>query len=101
MPGGPERQPTVAVLIAICGDFDEVAADAVVRHDYGPFRVYLCDDSEDQECRRRVDMFQSRYPGIVSVVRREVVAIVRGGGRDAREGRMKRGQFIFRFASEK
>ena len=60
----------VAVLYAICNDFDGRAARSCVDQDHESFLVYLLDDSTRDEERRRVDAFAAGNAGRCAVVRR-------------------------------
>ncbi|GAB4497484.1 MAG: hypothetical protein OHK0019_31200 [Saprospiraceae bacterium] len=62
--------PPVAILYTTCNDFVEESVESCVRQDYPNYRVYILDDSSQQEFRDRVDAFAAQYPGLVQVVRR-------------------------------
>ena len=61
--------PAVAVLYTTCNDFVEAGAESCVRLKYPNFRVYILDDSSDEEHKRRVDRFAAGREN-VTVVRR-------------------------------
>ena len=62
--------PSVALLYTTCNDFVELSAESCVQQDYPDYKVYILDDSSDQECKDRVDAFATRHKSKVVVVRR-------------------------------
>ena len=69
----PQRvyQTPVAILYTACNDFNEPSAESCVQINYSHYRVYILDDSSDEDCKRRIDRFAARYPRKVQVVRRK------------------------------
>jgi len=61
--------PPVAVLYTTCNDFVEAGAASCVRLKYPNFRVYILDDSSDENEMRRIDRFAAKHESI-TVVRR-------------------------------
>lgn len=59
----------VAVLYTTCNDFVEAGAESCARMDYPAFRVYILDDSTDNQMQRRIDCFAARFDH-VEVIRR-------------------------------
>jgi cellulose synthase/poly-beta-1,6-N-acetylglucosamine synthase-like glycosyltransferase len=62
--------PPVALLYTTCNDFVEESLLSCVAQDYPAYKVYILDDSSDECSKALVDEFASRYPNLVSVVRR-------------------------------
>lgn len=62
--------PPVAILYTTMNDFDPAAAQSCLDQDYSNFRLFLLDDSTDEQMRRQVDQFASGQPGRAVVVRR-------------------------------
>lgn len=60
----------VAVLYTTCNDFVEASALSCANLDYPCFRVYILDDSTDEDTKRRIDRFANHHKNI-RVVRRE------------------------------
>lgn len=60
----------VAVLYTTCNDFVEMSALSCVELDYHRFRVYILDDSSQQEYIDRIDTFAAQLKGKVRVIRR-------------------------------
>jgi cellulose synthase/poly-beta-1,6-N-acetylglucosamine synthase-like glycosyltransferase len=63
--------PAVALLYTTCNDFLEESLVSCVKQDYPSYKVYILDDSSDEYNKQQVDEFASRYPTLVSVIRRE------------------------------
>lgn len=66
----PNNLPAVAILYTTCNDFLEESLVSCVQQDYPNYKVYILDDSAQQEYKAMVDNFAARYPGLVQVVRR-------------------------------
>ncbi|MEO6131726.1 MAG: glycosyltransferase family 2 protein [Saprospiraceae bacterium] len=62
--------PSVAILYTTCNDFVEASAASCVHQDYPDFKVYILDDSSDEDCKERVDAFAAEHRDSVIVVRR-------------------------------
>ncbi len=62
--------PKVALLYTTCNDFLEESLISCVQQDYPHYKVYILDDSSDEYNKKQVDEFASRYPSLVSVIRR-------------------------------
>jgi cellulose synthase/poly-beta-1,6-N-acetylglucosamine synthase-like glycosyltransferase len=62
--------PPVALLYTTCNDFVEDSLVSCVNQDYPSYKVYILDDSSDEYCKQQVDEFASRYPSLVSIIRR-------------------------------
>ncbi len=60
-PSGESRPSTIGtdilLLYATCDDFDAEACQACVGQDYHRVRVIICDDSQSEDHRKRVDNF--------------------------------------------
>ncbi len=69
-PSVATMQPPVAILYTTCNDFVEESVDSCVRQDYPDYKVYILDDSSQQEFKDRVDAFAARHPDLVKVIRR-------------------------------
>lgn len=62
--------PAVAILYTTCNDFVEESVVSCVQQDYPNFRVYILDDSSNEQNKQQVDHFAAQYPDLVTVVRR-------------------------------
>jgi cellulose synthase/poly-beta-1,6-N-acetylglucosamine synthase-like glycosyltransferase len=62
--------PEVAMLYTTCNDFVEHSAQSCLEQDYPNFRMYILDDSSDQEFRDKIDAFAAQDPARILVVRR-------------------------------
>jgi cellulose synthase/poly-beta-1,6-N-acetylglucosamine synthase-like glycosyltransferase len=62
--------PPVAILYTTCNDFVEESALSCVRQDYPSYKVYILDDSSNENMKQKVDAFASLYAEKVQVVRR-------------------------------
>jgi cellulose synthase/poly-beta-1,6-N-acetylglucosamine synthase-like glycosyltransferase len=62
--------PPVALLYTTCNDFAEESVLSCVNQIYPAYTVYLLDDSSNEESKKQVDEFASRYPALVKVIRR-------------------------------
>lgn len=69
-PSVATMQPPVAILYTTCNDFVEESVDSCIRQDYPDYKVYILDDSSQQEFKDRVDAFAARHPDLVKVIRR-------------------------------
>lgn len=69
----PDMRPAnpIAILHTVCDDFQSRAIASCIAQDYPEFHVYLLDDSSTAEMRREVDAYSARFPGLVTVLRRE------------------------------
>lgn len=64
----PEQ--AVAVLYTTCNDFVEESALSCVNLDYTNFKMYILDDSSDENMKLRIDRFADKHPDLVKVIRR-------------------------------
>ena len=62
--------PAVAILYTTCNDFLEESVLSCVHQDYPNFKVYILDDSSDEEYKHKIDQFANKYDDRVVVVRR-------------------------------
>ena len=60
----------VAVLYLARNDFNEKACLTCVAQEYKDFHMFICDDSDDKEIKRKIDLFQLQNKLRVSVLRR-------------------------------
>jgi len=63
-------QQAVAVLYTTCNDFVEESALSCVNLEYRNFKLYILDDSSDNDFKARIDRFAARYGDLVQVIRR-------------------------------
>ncbi len=66
----PSPSPAVAILYTTCNDFDERSVISCLAQTYENFRVYILDDSTDDDIKLQIDLFALRYPRRLVVVRR-------------------------------
>lgn len=64
-------QPAVAILYTTCNDFLEESVLSCVEQSYSNFKVYILDDSSDENIKAEIDSFSQRFSDITMVVRRE------------------------------
>lgn len=62
--------PPVAILYTTCNDFVEASVLSCVKQDYPNYKVYILDDSSQEDFKTQVDQFAAQYPRLVQVVRR-------------------------------
>jgi membrane glycosyltransferase len=60
----------VAVLYTVCDDFNYDAAKSCVDLNYDNFKVFLLDDSNNENYIKKVDLFNSKHPRITKIIRR-------------------------------
>jgi cellulose synthase/poly-beta-1,6-N-acetylglucosamine synthase-like glycosyltransferase len=70
LPPMPTPAPAVALLYTTYNDFVERSVRSCIRQEYPDYHVYILDDSTDPDARKQVDGFATRYPDLVTVVRR-------------------------------
>ncbi|MFH1062344.1 MAG: glycosyltransferase family 2 protein [Candidatus Omnitrophota bacterium] len=63
-------QPPAALLYMTRNDFKEKACLTSLSQKYKDFHVYICDDSDNPEIKRQIDLFSKKHKAIVSVLRR-------------------------------
>lgn len=65
-----ERHGRIAVLLTVCNDFDEIAAESVVDQYDVPLDLFVLDDSTCELERKKIDSWASRHGSGECVVRR-------------------------------
>ncbi|MCG2711352.1 MAG: glycosyltransferase [Candidatus Omnitrophica bacterium] len=63
--------PPVAILYMARNDFNEKACLTCVAQEYRDFRVFICDDSDNEDIKRNIDLFCEKNQPIVRVLRRD------------------------------
>lgn len=63
-------QPDVAILYTTCNDFLEESVVSCLEQDYKNYKVYILDDSSDQEIKNQIDNFADSFPERTQVIRR-------------------------------
>jgi len=61
----------VAVLYTTCNDFIEESALSCIKLDYKKFKLYILDDSSNEEYKLKIDTFAKIYGDKVQVIRRK------------------------------
>ncbi len=62
------KQPYVAILYLTKNDFNEKACYSCFNQDYKNFKVFICDDSDDEEERKKINKFARKNK--IEVIRR-------------------------------
>ncbi len=62
--------PHAAILYMTRNDFNEKACLSCLAQQYKHFHVFICDDSDNEEIKRKIDLFCAENQPIVSVLRR-------------------------------
>lgn len=65
-----QEAPAVAILYTTYNDFVERSALSCVQQDYPNYKVYILDDSTNENSQAVVDRFAARYADKIQVVRR-------------------------------
>ena len=60
----------VAILYMSMNDFNEKTCLTCVAQEYDDFHVFICDDSDSEEIKKRIDLFQEQNQSIVNILRR-------------------------------
>ncbi|TBN06703.1 glycosyltransferase [Hyunsoonleella flava] len=66
-----EYQPEVAILYTTCNDFVEESVNSCIDQDYKNYKVYILDDSSDEDIKNSIDRYQSLNQDKVKVIRRD------------------------------
>jgi cellulose synthase/poly-beta-1,6-N-acetylglucosamine synthase-like glycosyltransferase len=62
--------PPVALLYTTCNDFSEKSALSCLQQDYPDFKLYILDDSTEEDFKNRIDAFAKSGSDRIIVVRR-------------------------------
>lgn len=76
--------PDVAILYATRDDFDAESCDSCLQQDYqGQFTLLICDDSQDDETRTRIDAYAQQHGNRCKVLRRDNLSGFKAGNLNA------------------
>ncbi len=87
--------PPVAILYMTRNDFNEKACLTCLGQKYEDFHVFICDDSDDDEIKKRIDLFRENNQSSVSILRRNTQRGFKAGNiNDALKKVEKRFEYI-------
>jgi cellulose synthase/poly-beta-1,6-N-acetylglucosamine synthase-like glycosyltransferase len=64
------KNSSIALLYTTCDDFQVQAASSCIKQDYPNYRVFILDDSTNEDIRREVDLFCESHRETTTLVRR-------------------------------
>jgi glycosyltransferase involved in cell wall biosynthesis len=70
--------PKIAILYITCDDFNHESCQSCCDQEYPNAQVYICDDSQTNECKKQIDEFCNKHPSC-QLTRRDTLTGFKAG----------------------